>query len=60
MSRELAIIGRNMALKEFKTNSIPELLKKLPTVCEPEKTEWNRGHADHTWPPILPCPEDGT
>ncbi len=38
-----------MALKEFKINSIAELLKKLPTVCEPEKTVWYRGHADHTW-----------
>ena len=38
-----------MALKEFNINSIAELLKKLPSVCEPERTVWYRGHADHTW-----------
>src|ERR1035438_2898982 len=38
-----------MALKEFKINSIADLLKKLPTVCGPERTVWYRGHADHTW-----------
>jgi hypothetical protein len=32
-----------MALKEFKINSIAELLKRLPTVCEPERTVWYRG-----------------
>jgi hypothetical protein len=33
-------------LKEFKINSISDLLKKLPTVCEPEKTVWYRGHRE--------------